>query len=62
MLLLGVVSAWLRASLGLGADGVLGIWTTPVQILLTAGISFTCVAIFSVLVQRIPKVGKWIIG
>lgn len=62
MLLLGAVSAWLRASLGLGADGVLGIWTTPVQILLTAGISFTCVAIFSVLVQRIPKVGKWIIG
>ena len=62
MLILGAVSAWLRASLGLGADGVLGIWTTPVQILLTAGISFTCVAIFSVLVQRIPKVGKWIIG
>ncbi|MBQ4287308.1 MAG: hypothetical protein II770_04680, partial [Bacteroidales bacterium] len=62
MLLLGAVSAWLRTSLGLGAEGALGIWTTPVQILLTAVISFSCVALFCVLVQRIPKAGKWIIG
>jgi len=62
MLVLGFVSAWLRNSMGLGADGVLGIWTTPVQILLTAVISYTVVAIICVLVQRIPKVGKWIIG
>lgn len=62
MLLLGAVSAWLRTSLGLGAEGALGIWTTPVQILLTAAISFSCVALFCVLVQRIPKAGKWIIG
>ena len=62
MLLLGVVSAWLRTSLGTGADGVMGIWTTPVQIIATAVLSFAGVALFSVLVQRIPKVGKWIIG
>ena len=62
MLLLGAVSAWLRTSLGLGAECALGIWTTPVQILLTAAISFSCVALFCVLVQRIPKAGKWIIG
>jgi peptidoglycan/LPS O-acetylase OafA/YrhL len=62
MLLLASVSAWLRTSLGLGADGVLGIWTTPVQILATAGLSFAGVALFCVLVRRIPKAGKWIIG
>ena len=62
MLLLSYVSVWLRTSLGIGADGILGIWTTPLQILATALISFLGVALFSVLVQRIPKVGKWIIG
>lgn len=62
MLLLGLVSAWLRSSLGLGADGQLGIWTTPVQILGTALISYTGVAIACVLVQRIPKIGKWLMG
>lgn len=62
MLLLGIVSAWLRDSLGIGTEGRLGIWTTPVQIILTAVISFTGVAIVCVLVRRIPKVGKWIMG
>lgn len=63
MLLLGIISAWLRASLGLGTEGTLGaVWTTPVQILGTAVISFVGVAVFSVAVQKIPKVGKWLIG
>ena len=62
MLLLGLISAWLRSALGLGADGVLGIWTTPVQILATAVLSFTAVAVVCVLVQKIPKAGKWIMG
>ena len=62
MLVLGAVSAWLRSSLGTGTEGLLGIWTTPVQILATAVISFVCVAVFSILVQRIPKAGKWIMG
>ena len=62
MLLLGLISAWLRNSLGLGADGTLGIWTTPVQIFATAFLAFALVAIFCVLVQRIPKIGKYIIG
>lgn len=61
MLLLGYVSAWLRTSFGTGADGVLGIWTTPVQMLSTALISFVGVAIVCVVLQRIPKVGKWIV-
>ena len=63
MLLLGIISAWLRTSLGLGTEGALGaVWTTPVQILGTAVISFVGVAVFSVAVQKIPKVGKWLIG
>ena len=62
LLILGAISAWLRSALSLGNDGVLGIWTTPVQILGTAILSFTAVAILCVLVQKIPKVGKWIVG
>ena len=62
MLLLGLISAWLRNSLGLGGEGTLGIWTTPVQIFATAFLAFALVAIFCVLVQRIPKIGKYIIG
>ncbi len=62
MLVLGLVSGWLRGALGLGLDGRLGIWTTPVEIILTALLSFVAVAVVSVLVQRIPKVGKLIVG
>ncbi|MCR5710087.1 MAG: acyltransferase [Bacteroidales bacterium] len=62
MLLLGIVSAWLRDALGIGEAGALGIWTTPVQIICTALLSFIGVAVFCVLVQKIPKVGKWLIG
>ena len=56
MLLLGVVSAWLRNALGTGTDGVLGLWTTPEQILATALLSFVGVALFCVLLRKIPYV------
>ena len=63
LLLLGLVSGWLRSTLGLGAEGVLGpVWTTPTQILLTAVISFVSVALLCCLTRRIPKLGKWIMG
>ena len=62
MLLLGTVSSWIRSSLGTGSEGIIGIWTTPVQILSATMISFIGVSIFCILVQKIPKVGKWIIG
>ena len=62
MIVLAAVSGWLRNSLGSGAEGVLGIWTTPVQILGTATISFVTVAVANVLIQKIPKVGKFIVG
>ena len=62
MIALAFFSGWLRESLGIGLDGQLGIWTTPVQILLTALLTFVVVAIFCVAVQRIPKLGKWVVG
>ena len=62
LLLLSIISGWVRNSLGLGADGVLGIWTTPVQIFAIALLSFAGTALFCVLVQKIPKVGKWVVG
>lgn len=62
LLLLGVISAWIRTSLGLGTEGALGVWTTPVQILSSTLLSFLGVALCCVLIQRIPKVGKWLMG
>lgn len=62
MIVLVAFSGWLRTSLGTGLDGLLGIWTTPVQILATALLTFLATAIFSVAVQRIPHLGKYLIG
>ena len=62
MLLLGLISAWLRSSLGTGDNGIMGIWTTPVQIIATALLAFCGSALFCVLVRRIPKIGKLITG
>lgn len=62
MIALAFFSGWLRQALGTGVDGQLGIWTTPVQILLTALLTFATVALFCVAVQRIPKLGKWVVG
>ena len=62
MLVLAQFSGWFRSWLGLGADGVLGAWTTPVQILATALCSFVVVGLVSVLLQRIPRVGKYLMG
>jgi len=62
MLALGLYSGWLRNAWGIGDAGRLGIWTTPVQILSTAVLSFLTVAVLCVLVRKIPKAGKWIVG
>ena len=62
LLLLVYVSGTIRSWLGLGEAGVLGIWTTPVEILAIAILSFIGVALFSILVQKIPKIGKWLMG
>ena len=44
------------------SDGVLGVWTTPVEILATALISFPVVGLIAVFIRRIPRVGTWIMG
>lgn len=62
LLMLVSISGWIRTSLGIGTEGVLGIWTTPVEILLITLLSFSLVAVACVLLQRIPCLGKWLMG
>ena len=62
LLVLVYVSGWMRSWLGIGVDGILGVWTTPAEMLGTALISFLSVALLCVLIRRIPKVGKWVVG
>lgn len=63
MLILNPVSSFVRARMGVGSAGLLGpVWTTPVEILLTALLSFIAAGLVAVTLRRIPKVGKWIVG
>lgn len=62
MVVLSSVSTWILGWLKRGAEGVLGFWTTPSEVLLTALITFSVTALFCVLVQRIPRIGKYIVG
>lgn len=62
MTVLAPVSAALCGWIGRGGDARLGAWSAPVEILLTAVCSFVIVAAVSVLVQRIPRIGKYIMG
>lgn len=54
----GAVREWL----GSGDEGLLGFWTTPVEIVLSAILAFVAVSALSVLIQKIPKIGKYIMG
>jgi surface polysaccharide O-acyltransferase-like enzyme len=60
LLILVPVSGFVRNALGSGAEGVLGFWTTPVEIMVSAIIAFTATAIVSVIIRRIPKIGEYI--
>lgn len=62
MLVLAYVSAFWRDTLGVGAQGIWGIWTTPAQILLTALCSFLVVGLAATLIRRIPRLGTLIMG
>ncbi len=62
MVFLSVFAGLFRGWLGLGDAGRLGFWTTPAEILLTAAASFIATAVCCILVQKIPRVGKWIVG
>lgn len=62
LLILVPVCGIFRGWLGSGAEGVLGFWTTPVEIMASAVCGFIATAVVSVALQRIPKLGKYIIG
>ena len=62
LLVLVPVFAVVREWLGSGAEGLLGVMTTPVEILLSAIAAFIFVAIGSIILRKIPKIGKYIIG
>ncbi len=62
LLVLVPISGAVRELLGVGLEGKLGIWTTPVEIILSAVAGFLCSAIVAVVLQKIPKVGKYIVG
>ena len=62
LLILVPISAAVRELLGVGAEGKLGIWTTPIEIILAGTLGFVCSTIVAVLLQKIPKVGKYIAG
>lgn len=62
MFVLATASECFRSWLGTGAEGQFGVCTTPLQILLTAFTTFCITAFACTIIQRIPKVGKWIVG
>ena len=62
LLVLVPISGAVREWLGSGAEGLLGVWTTPVEIVVSGVLGFVCSAIIAVVLQKIPKVGKYIAG
>ena len=62
LLILVPVCGAVREWLGIGFEGKLWIWTTPVEIILSAVASFVLTAVVAVLLQKIPKIGKYIVG
>lgn len=61
LLILVPICGWFRGWLRSGAEGVLGFWTTPVEIMGAAVTAFIATAIVSVLIRKIPGVGKYIV-
>lgn len=62
LLILVPVCGYVREWLGIGFGGKLWIWTTPVEIILSAVVGFALTAVVAVILQKIPKIGKYIVG
>ena len=62
LLILVPVCGAVREWLGIGFGGKLWIWTTPVEIILSAVVGFALTAVVALLLQKIPKIGKYIMG
>ena len=61
LLILVPICGAFRNWLGSGSEGVLGFWSTPAEILLSAITAFIGTSLVSVLIRRIPKIGKYIV-
>lgn len=63
MIVLAPVSAYFRELLGaIGERGDLGFWAAPLSILLGSIATFAITGLVSVLIQKIPKIGPYIMG
>jgi surface polysaccharide O-acyltransferase-like enzyme len=62
LLLLVPICGAVREWLGVGFEGKLWTWTTPVEIILSAVAGFVLTAVVAVILQKIPKIGKYIMG
>ena len=60
LLVLVPICGAVRNLLGSGLEGALGFWTTPAEILISAVAAFVCTSIISILLQKIPVVGKYL--
>ena len=54
------ISGFVRNSLGSAETGVFGIWTTPVEIIVSAVATFIITATIAVVIRKIPHIGKYI--
>lgn len=62
LLILVPISGAVREWLGVGLEGRLGFWTTPVEIVVAGVAGFIASMVVAVVLQKIPKLGKYIIG
>lgn len=60
LLVLVPISGVVRNSLGSAETGVFGIWTTPVEIIVSAVATFIITATIAVVIRKIPHIGKYI--
>ena len=60
LLVLVPISGFVRNSLGSAESGVFGIWTTPVEIIVSAVATFIITATIAVVIRKIPHIGKYI--
>ena len=58
LLILVPISGAIRNALGSGGEGSLGVWTTPIEILSSAIISFICTAVASVAIRQLFKIKR----
>ena len=61
LLILVPICGAFRNWLGSGSEGILGFWTTPVEIMASSIAAFIATSAVSVVLRKIPKIGKYIV-